>query len=430
MIDALGSERAVLGAALESASVLSAVAQVLTSTDFTDHRHRCVWDALTALADANSPTDPHAVHNQLVASGTALRVGGAGFLHELIAAAPLATDATYHADIIVEKARLRALNALGSRLSDATAAQSMPVTDVIATAFSELDALATGASSADVIHVGDTVAETVEFLESTNEPGLATGLADLDRMLSGLQPGQMIILGARPGVGKSTLGLSIAEHVAVRLREPTLFFSLEMSVLELNLRLLSSQTRVPLSVLRNKQVTDQQWLQVADKLSELASAPLFFDASVSQGIAAMKAKARRMQARHGLGLIVIDYLQLMSSAGRVESRQQEVSAMSRGIKVMAKELGVPVIAMSQLNRGLENRADRRPQLSDLRESGSIEQDSDIVIFLHREEHGPDGEPSERAGEVDLIVAKHRNGATGTITAAWQGEFSRVTNLAY
>jgi replicative DNA helicase len=257
--------------------------------------------------------------------------------------------------------------------------------------------------------------------------GVPTGFADLDSLTNGLHPGQMIVIAARPAIGKSTLALDFARAAAIKHGLGTAFFSLEMGRNEITMRLLSAEARVPLHTMRTGQMSDDDWTRLARRMSEVADAPLYIDDSPNMSMMEIRAKCRRLKQRHDLRMVIIDYLQLMSSPKRVENRQQEVSEMSRSLKLLAKEIDVPVIALSQLNRGPEQRTDKKPLLSDLRESGSIEQDSDVVILLHREDAYERESP--RAGEADLIVAKHRNGPTTTVTVAFQGHYSRFVDMA-
>jgi replicative DNA helicase len=257
--------------------------------------------------------------------------------------------------------------------------------------------------------------------------GVPTGFMDLDERTHGLHPGQMVVIAARPAVGKSTLALDIARSCSIKNNLTSAIFSLEMSKSEITMRLLSAESRVPLTRMRSGRMDDQDWSRLARRMGEVAEAPLYIDDSPNLTMMEIRAKARRLKQRHDLRLIVVDYLQLMTSGKKVESRQQEVSEFSRALKLLSKELEVPVVALSQLNRGPEQRTDKKPMLSDLRESGAIEQDADLVILLHREDiYEPE---SPRAGEADLIIAKHRNGATGTVTVSFQGTYSRFTDMA-
>jgi replicative DNA helicase len=260
-----------------------------------------------------------------------------------------------------------------------------------------------------------------------NMTGVPTGFADLDSLTNGLHAGQMVVIAARPAIGKSTLALDLARSAAIKHDLPTVIFSLEMSRNEITMRLLSAESRVSLHSMRTGQMGEEDWATLARRMSEVVDAPLYIDDSPNMSMMEIRAKCRRLKQRQGLKLVIIDYLQLMSSPKRVENRQQEVSEMSRSLKLLAKEIDVPVVALSQLNRGPEQRNDKKPLLSDLRESGSIEQDSDMVILLHREDAYERESP--RAGEADLIVAKHRNGPTATVTVAFQGHYSRFVDMA-
>jgi len=270
--------------------------------------------------------------------------------------------------------------------------------------------------------------DEMEAIESRGAglSGVPTGFADLDELTNGLHPGQMIIIAARPAVGKSTLALDIARSASIRNGLTSVIFSLEMSQIEITMRLLSAEASIPLSHIRGGRMSDQDWNRVSAKMGQVSEAPLFIDDSPNLTMMEIRAKARRLKQRHDLKLVIIDYIQLMSSGKKVESRQLEVSEFSRQLKLLAKELDVPVVALSQLNRGPEQRTDKRPMLSDLRESGSLEQDSDVVILLNRPDlHDRD---SDRAGEADFDVAKHRNGPTKLITVAFQGHYSRFADM--
>jgi replicative DNA helicase len=257
--------------------------------------------------------------------------------------------------------------------------------------------------------------------------GVPTGFADLDTVTNGLHPGQMIIIAARPGIGKSTLGLDLARSCSVTHGMASVIFSLEMSRTEIVMRLLSAEAKIRLSDMRSGRMTDDDWTRLARRMGEISDAPLFIDDSPNMTMMEIRAKARRLKQRNDLRLIVVDYMQLMTSGKKVESRQQEVSEFSRHLKLLAKELEVPVVTISQLNRGPEQRTDKKPMLADLRESGSLEQDADMVMLIHRPDAWERDDP--RAGEADLILAKHRNGPTKTVTVAHQLHLSRFANMA-
>lgn len=432
----LAAEEAVLGAMLLSRD---AVAEVLESglrgTDFYRPPHETIFDVIVDMYGRGEAHDPIAVVGVLREAGELGRVGGGPRLQELAAALPSVPAVVMYAEIVMEQARRRRLVEVGTRLTQAAYSgqgKAMRIADGATQAIQ--DAVST-ADTADLHLVGDLVQPTLDEFEAIaahdgTMRGVPTGFADLDTMLNGLQPGQLVIAAARPAIGKSTFALDIARHAAVTHRHPTLLFSMEMGRVELVSRLLSAEAKVLLNRMRGGHLSDNDWDRIALVLGRLADAPLVIDDSAYLTIAQMLAKARRVQQRHGLRLIVVDYLGLLSSPGgrfKTESRQVEVSEFSRALKLMAKQLDVPILALSQLNRNPEQRADKKPMLSDLRESGSIEQDADVVVLLHREDaYDPD---SERAGEADLIVAKQRNGPTGTVTVAFQGDYSRFVDMA-
>ena len=306
------------------------------------------------------------------------------------------------------------------------------VTDLVNNAQAEIYAVTGGVDSEDYVPLVQAIDVAVDEIDlargRTGElAGIPTGFAELDDLTNGLHAGQLIIVGARPGTGKSTLAMDFARASAVHNNLPAIFFSLEMGRSEIATRLLSAETSIPMHRLRKGDMDQRDWDRLATVRGQIADAPLYIDDSPNMTLVEIRAKCRRLSQRIGLKLVIVDYLQLMTSGKKVESRQQEVSEFSRAFKLLAKELQVPVVALAQLNRGPEQRADKRPALADLRESGSLEQDADIVILLHREDAYERDSP--RTGEADLIVAKHRNGATKDIAVAFQGSFSRFADMA-
>jgi replicative DNA helicase len=306
------------------------------------------------------------------------------------------------------------------------------VDDVVDRAQAEVYEVTERRTSEDYAPLSDIMQGTLNEIEAISNRdgemvGVPTGFAELDSLTNGLHPGQLVILAARPALGKSTLGLDICRNASIKHGITSVIFSLEMSRNEIVMRLLSAEAQVSLQHMRSGTMTEADWAKMANKMGVVSEAPLFIDDSPNMTLMEIRAKCRRLKQRHNLKLVVVDYLQLMTSGKRVESRQQEVSEFSRSLKLLAKELEVPVIAISQLNRGPEQRQDKRPMLSDLRESGSLEQDADMVVLLHREDFYERESP--RAGEADFIVAKHRNGPTANITVAFQGHYSRFVDMA-
>lgn len=427
-----GAERAVLGGILIDPTQLTEVATMLRTEDFYLPRHATIYDAITAMFDRGDPIDPITVHDRLARIGEADRIGGALFLHELVSGTPVAAQAPYYAGIVSDLARRRRLGVFATRLSAYVHSGTGDSEGLISNAYDDLDAVAEGERGRRATTpIGDTIDSTIEYIERMategRHHGVPTGFHDLDRLTTGMHPGQLILIAARPSVGKSTLGINFATHVAIHEHKPVVFFSLEMDTNEINLRVLSSYARIPLERLRSGNLSDEEWQRIAARIETIRDAPLYIDASATTTVPEIKAKARRLHSRHELGLIVVDYLQLLSSARRTENRQQEVSEQSRGLKLLAKDLGVPVVAMSQLNRALESRSDKRPQLSDLRESGALEQDSDVVMLLYREDMIDENSP--RVGELDLIVAKQRNGPQGVVALTAQLHLARFSDMA-
>ena len=305
------------------------------------------------------------------------------------------------------------------------------VTDLVNVAQTEIYQVAGGVEAEDYVPLTDAVTVALDEIEAARGQdgqltGVPSGFADLDALTNGFHNGQLILVAARPALGKSTLALDFARAASIRHNLPSIVFSLEMGKAEIAMRLLSAETSIPLQKMRKGMIEAKDWTTIAQTRGRIENAPLYIDDSPNMTLVEIRAKCRRLKQRVGLKMIVIDYLQLMTSGKKVESRQQEVSEFSRALKLLAKELQVPVIALSQLNRGPEQRSDRKPQLSDLRESGSLEQDADMVILLHRESAYEKDNP--RAGEADFIVAKHRNGPTDTITVGFQGHYSRFADM--
>jgi replicative DNA helicase len=432
----LAAEQSVLGGMLLSKDAIADVVEILRPTDFYRPAHATVFDKILDLYGRGEPADPVTVSAALADSGDLPRIGGAAYLHTLISSVPTAANAGYYARIVSERAVLRRLVEAGTRIVQlgygAAAGGGRDVDDVVDLAQQSVYEVTEKRTSEDYTVLEELLQPTMDEIEAISAhggvmSGVPTGFRDLDQLTNGLHPGQLIIVAGRPGLGKSTAGLDITRSASIRNGLTSCIFSLEMSKTEIVMRLLSAEAKVPLHSLRTGNMSDDDWTKLARSVGDISEAPLFIDDSPNMTMMEIRAKARRLKQRHDLKLIMVDYLQLMSSPKKTESRQQEVSELSRGLKLMAKELEVPVIAISQLNRGPEQRTDKRPQLSDLRESGSIEQDADMVILLHRDDYYEKESP--RAGEADIIVAKHRNGPTDTITVAFQGHFSRFVDMS-
>jgi replicative DNA helicase len=555
------AEKSVLGSMMLSKDAISDVSDMLRASDFYRPAHEMIYDAIADLFGRGEPVDAITVADELTKRGQLQRVGGHAYIHDLIQSVPTSANAAYYGEIVVERAVLRRLVDAGTRIVQMGYAQEGDVVDVVNAAQAEVYAVADKRGSEDYSPLSDILEQTLHEIEvasgRTDEmTGVPTGFIELDELTHGLHPGQMIVIAARPAVGKalaldtplptpdgwttmgevqvgdllldaqgrptrvvaatevmhdrqcyevefsdgsvlvadaehqwgieggavvttqhmvdvglrpkivhdhryvqsiratqsvtvrcvevdnedhlylagrsmipthnSTIGLDIARAAAIKHGMATAVFSLEMSKTEITMRVLSAEASLQLQDLRKGTLRDEGWQKLARVMGDISVAPLYIDDSPNMTLMEIRAKCRRLKQLHNLKLVIIDYLQLMTSGKKVESRQQEVSEFSRAIKLLAKELEVPVIAISQLNRGPEQRTDKRPQMSDLRESGSIEQDADMVILLHRDRDPGAG----KEGEADVIVAKHRNGPTRDITLAFQGHYSRFTNMAH
>ena len=570
----IAAEMSVLGGMLLSKDAIADVIEQIRGNDFYRPAHEAIYDAIIDLYGRGEPADAITVVAELQRRGEHARVGGAPYIHDLMAGVPTAANAGYYARIVRERAIMRRLVEAGTRIVQmGYATDGGEVDDVVNNAQAEVYAVTERRASEDYLPLADIIGPTFDEIDAAQGrgeglTGVPTGYSDFDRLTNGLHPGQMVVVAARPAVGKalaldtplptstgwttmgevslgdmllaadgtptrvvaatevmqgrpcyevefedgtvivadaqhqwpvgaaddpqiltteeiagklsagtdlaigpghagaprvfgfasvraiesvpvrcvevehpshlylasrsmipthnSVLGINVASHAAIHHNMASVIFSLEMSRNEIVMRMLAAEARVPLTKMRSGNMDDGDWQKLAATMGKVSDAPLFIDDSPNMSLMEIRAKCRRLKQRHDLKLVVIDYLQLMSSGKRVESRQQEVSEFSRSLKLLAKELEVPVIAISQLNRGAEQRSDKKPQMSDLRESGSIEQDADVVILLHREDAYEKESP--RAGEADFIVAKHRNGPTDVITVAFQGHYQRFVDM--
>lgn len=434
----LRAEGGVLGSMLISSKAIGdAHSTGLIGSEFYRPAHELIYDTILSLYASGDPADPITVTNALEKAGQLVRCGGPGYLHKLVHEAPAPSNAEYYAAIVREKAQLRSLDiALNQARQRVASAEDTPA-EVIEAVQAEIIRVASKdqaiGAQLGLAPISDSFEATLDVIEATNDGsvpvGVPWGFADLDALTGGMHPGQMIVIAARPAMGKSTGALDIARSAAITHGLGVAFFSLEMSRIEITKRLFSAEGRIPLHHMQTKGgMTDHDWTQTAKVLGRIKEAPLYLDDSADLTMTSIRTKARQIASEVELKLIVIDYMQLLRSGGgqRFESRQQEVSEISRSVKLLAKELNIPVVALSQLNRGPEQRTDKKPVMSDLRESGAIEQDADMVILLHREDAYEKESP--RAGEADWIVAKNRSGPTATITVAFQGHYSRFVDM--
>ena len=425
------AEMAVLGGMLLSKDAIGEVSQMIDITDFYQPKHQTIYEAIIDLFSNSQNVDVVIVANQLMKDGNLDKVGGADYLHTLVAFVPTAANATYYAEIVHQRAILRNVIAAGTKIAQlGYSAEGSQAEDVVNLAQAEVYEMSTGRVKQDYEAIGPVVHDALEQLDKLQngdlKTGVPTGFRDIDDVTQGLQPGQMVVVAGGPPPGKATPGMDLHRAAALHHNMTSIVFSLEMSKVELAQRIISAETNIPLAAMRRADdITADRWNTLNNFWNKLQNAPLFIDDSPNMSLMEIRAKCRRLKQTNDLKLVVIDYLQLMSSGKQVESRQQEVSEFSRALKLLAKELEVPVVALSQLNRGPEMRNDKKPQLSDLRESGSIEQDADVVLLVHR----PDFyDKEDRPGEADIIMAKHRNGPTETFHLAFLGAYSKFKDM--
>ncbi len=416
-----------------SRDAIAAAVETCSTADFYRPAHAHIFDAITTLYSRGEPADPVTVADELSRAGMLEIAGGVPHLISLQADTPATTNASRYARIVEEHALLRRLIGVAGEIAEL----GYSVPEDVTAAVDQAEAMVFGVAERRVTDslkpLQSLLMASLDRLESLYTrgetiTGVPTGYVDLDERLYGLQPSSLVIVGARPAMGKTAFALGMAAHAAMEARVPTLIFSLEMGHEEITQRLLVSEARVDAGRIRNGKLAESDWPKISQAVARLSDAPLFIDDNPNLTVMEIRAKARRLKAREGtLGLIIVDYLQLMSSRGSVENRQIEVSSISRGLKILARELEVPVVALSQLSRNLEMRADKRPQLADLRESGSLEQDADVVLFLYRDEmYNPE---SADRGTAEVIVAKHRNGPTGKCQLAFLDHYTRFANMA-
>jgi replicative DNA helicase len=431
----LEAEQAVLGGLMLAPDAMDKVADKLGEDDFYRKDHRLIWRAISELANKGMPCDAVTLGDWFDANGMAELVGGASYLIELANATPSAANIAAYADIVREKSVLRQLIDAGTAITeDGYRPEGKSVQEVMELAEQRVFKIAESGARGkkDIVSMRTAVSEAFRLLSQRYEnrgqlTGVSTGFTDLDELTSGLQPSDLIIVAARPSMGKTAFALNIAEAAAMRGKKSVAVFSMEMSASQLAFRLISSLGRIHQSHLRTGDLAEEDWPRVTSAITMLSDAKIFIDDTPAMSPVEMRSRARRLQREHGLGLIVIDYLQLMQVPGNKENRATEISEISRGLKALAKELDVPVIALSQLNRSLEQRADKRPMMSDLRESGAIEQDADVIMFIYRDEYYNKESPDK--GLAEIIIGKQRNGPTDTVKLAFLGHYTKFENYA-
>jgi replicative DNA helicase len=426
----IDAEQSVLGGLMLVARSWDQIADRIREEDFYRHDHRLIFRAIGALTELNSPCDAVTLGDWFEAQGLSEQVGGTAYIVELASTTPSAANIIAYADIVREKSILRQLIDVGTSIAnDGYQPDGRTSREVLEIAEQQVFRIAEAGSRGrqGFVPLRAAVKDAFGVLRERFEnkgsiTGLATGFVDLDEMTAGLQPSDLIILAARPSQGKTSLALNIAEHAALRCGKGVAVFSMEMSSSQLAFRLISSVGRVNQQRLRTGQLEDEDWGRVSTAIGGLAAAKIFIDDTPALSPVELRSRTRRLVREHSIGLVVVDYLQLMQVPGHKENRTAEISEISRSLKALAKELNVPVLALSQLNRSLEQRADKRPIMSDLRDSGAIEQDADVILFIYRDEYY--NKDSSEKGIAEILLSKHRNGATGMVKLAFHGQFTR------
>jgi replicative DNA helicase len=433
----LEAERSVLGSILLHNEAFNTAAEVIDASDFYRDAHRRIFDKMVKLAERSDAIDLITLKEELGRSGDLDEVGGPAYIAALVDGVPRSMNVEYYARIIKDKSTQRRLIFAGNKIVAAAYNGEDEVDIILDEAEHSIFAIADNKVRDGFVSLRDLAQsslETIEALHARKElvTGVPTGFTDLDELTSGLQPADLIIVAARPSMGKTSLVLNIAQHVGTKTAKTVGIFSLEMSKEQLFLRMLTAEARIDAQRMRRGYLGERDWGRLSQAIGTLSEAKIFIDDSASIGVLEMRAKSRRLAAEHQLDLIIIDYIQLMQGRGKFENRTLELASISRSLKALAKELRVPVVVLSQLSRAPESRADHRPQLSDLRESGALEQDADVVMFIFREEQyrDADGQPNQEAqGLAEIIIGKQRNGPTGTAKLAFIKEHTRFENLA-
>ena len=427
----LEAEAAVLGSVIIDKECLLEVMEFISANDFYVPKNQEIYKAITNLFNLNIPVDVVTLYDELIRMGIYEQVGGKEYILDIVNSVPTTENVKHYAKIVADQAHLRKLITLCQDIENEGYA-SKGAQEVTEYAISKIFDLVSERDTGGITHIKPIIYQNynkfAEMLENRGQvAGIPTGFSELDRRLSGLKPSTLVLIAARPAMGKTSFAINIAQNVAITQNLPVLIFSLEMSKEELVNRIISSEARIESDKIRSGEITPEDMNKFLDVMEPLSKAPIYIDDNASATVTDIRAKAKRMKLEKGLGLIVIDYLQLMQSGRRAESRQVEIAAISRDLKVLAKDLEVPVIAVSQLSRGPENRADNKPMLSDLRESGAIEQDADIVMFLFREEYYKP-ETTEKHNIGECIIAKHRAGETGSFEMTWLGKYTSFYDL--
>ena len=430
----LEAEKSVIGSMFMDREAALTVSEMLTADDFYQKQYGIIFESMVELYNENKPIDLVTLQDKLNEKDLPPEYSGVEFIRELVIAVPTSANVKHYAQIVKEKAVLRKLIKITESIANECYLSKDSLETILEQTEKQIFNIVQSRGASDYVDIKDVVLQSLESIEVVAKnkgsvTGVSTGFIDLDYKTSGMQPSDFILIAARPSMGKTAFVLNLAEHMAVKQKVTTAIFSLEMSKDQLVKRMLAMNSRVDSQLIRTGNLKDDDWVKLIEGAREIGESKLILDDTPSISIAELRSKCRKYKLEHNLGIIMIDYLQLMSGGGKKsESRQQEISDISRSLKALARELNVPVIALSQLSRAVEQRPDKRPMLSDLRESGAIEQDADVVMFVYRDDYY--NKDSEDKGVAEIIIGKQRNGPTGTVKLKWQAELTRFANLEH
>lgn len=425
------AEQSVIGSMIMDKDAIIAASEVITGDDFYQQRYGILYEAMIELFNEGKPVDLVTLQNKLKEKDVPPELCSLEFIRDLITSVPTSANVRYYANIVKEKSMLRQLIKVTEAITNECYLDKEKLETILEDSEKKMFDVLQKRNTGDFVSIRDIVFKSLESIESAarnkgSVTGVATGFYDLDYKTAGLQPSDLILIAARPSMGKTAFVLNIAEHVVLKGNVTTAIFSLEMSKDQLVKRIMAMHSKVNSQSIRTGDLSDEDWLKLVDSARTIGNSNLIIDDTSSISISELRSKCRKYKLEHNLGLVIIDYLQLMTGSKKNESRQQEISEISRSLKGLARELSVPVVALSQLSRAVEQRPDKRPMLSDLRESGAIEQDADIVMFIYRDDYY--NHDSEEAGISEIIIGKQRNGPTGTVKLGWQSQFTKFVNL--
>lgn len=425
------AEQSVIGSMIMDRDAITTASEILIAEDFYHNQYGVLFETMTELYNEGQPVDLVTLQNRLKEKEVPPELSSVEFIRDLISSVPTSANVKYYSNIVKEKALLRRLIRITEGISNECYLNKESADSILEDTEKQIFDIVQNRSSGDFVSIDKIVLQSLESIEAASKSkgsvtGVATGFYDLDYKTAGLQPSDLVLIAARPSMGKTAFVLNIAEHVAVKSNVTTAIFSLEMSKDQLVKRMLAMNSKVDSQAIRSGELKDDDWTKLVESVKTIGNSGLIIDDTPGISITDLRSKCRKFKLEHNLGLVIIDYLQLMTGSRRSESRQQEVSDISRSLKALAREVNAPIIALSQLSRAVEQRPDKRPMLSDLRESGAIEQDADVVMFIYRDDYY--NHDTEEPGVAEIIIGKQRNGPTGTVKLGWQSQFTKFVNL--